>query len=122
MSEFNPDNWKRVDFSQGIVKEVYFGMSSLAMFMDEMGEDDLNKIQTLLQKPKGILKLIYCLCYVGDRIKGNDIDYNEFTVGMWVDAMTQEELTALMSQFEKANLMGKQAGKGKTQKQPQKAK
>lgn len=122
MSDFNPDNWKRVDFSQGIVKDVYFGMSSLSMFMDEMGEDDLNKIQYLLKKPKGILKLIYCLCYVGDRIRNNEIDYNEFTVGMWVDAMTQEELNALMSQFEKANLMGKKAGKGKTQATPQKKK
>lgn len=102
----NPNNWLEVEIG-GKKRSLYYGMNSLSVFMDEIGIQDVNQIQEATQSLKGMIALVYGLCYVGDKINKNDIDYDSFDVGLWMDDMEEETLQKIVKKFESVQLMGK---------------
>jgi hypothetical protein len=111
----NPNNHLEIEIG-GKVRSLYYGMNSLQVFMDEEKLKDVNKIQEGLTSLSGIRSLLYALCYVGDKIKGNEIDYTAFQVGFWLDEMSDEDLAVIMAKFESAHMLGKNKPQSKGKK------
>lgn len=55
---------------------------------------------------KAIRSLIYAAMLANDQEQGNEIDYNEFQVGMWIEDITAEELENIISAMGESRILG----------------
>lgn len=85
-----------------------FGMNAFAMFT-QMMKVDLDQIDTLLTTSNVIAmrNLIYCGMKAAVMSSGGNIDFNEYTVGDWIDEMEQDELNKIADTIANARILGK---------------
>jgi len=83
----------------GKLRRMNFGQNAWFEFC-RMHNCELSEATKLLfdaKNPSALRDLIYCGLLVSDRAEMKDINYNEFTVGEWIDQLTQDELTRIFN-------------------------
>lgn len=63
-----------------------------------------------------IRDMIYCALKVADLSEGKTVDYNEYTVGEWIGAMSQSELERIILGTADANPVAKEVKKKEANK------
>ncbi len=61
---------------------------------------------------KGIIALIYSGLLAYDQEEGNEIDYNEFKVGIWLEDFDSEKLNDVVSSMLESRILGNDLNMG----------
>ena len=61
---------------------------------------------------KGIIGLIYSGLLAYDQEEGNEIDYNEFKVGVWLEDIDSEKLNDVVSSMMESRILGNDLNMG----------
>ena len=59
-----------------------------------------------------IRALVYSAILAHDQEEGNEIDYNEFKVGAWLEDLTQTDLEKIISAMMESKILGNQLNMG----------
>lgn len=96
-----------------------FGMNAFAMFTQMQGIE-LDQIDKALSTSnvESIRNLIYCGMKSAALSKGIEIDFNEFTVGDWIDDMEESELSKIVETIGNSRVLGHQLGGAKKKETP----
>lgn len=83
-------------------------MNFWANFTDIMGIslESIGEVFSSGVSIKAIRSLIYAAMLANDQEQGNEIDYNEFQVGMWIEDITAEELENIISAMGESRILG----------------
>ena len=76
-------------------RTMHFSMNFWANFTDNLGVS-IEKIGDLFKDGislTGVRALVYSGLLANDQEQGNEIDYNEFKVGMWLEDLSPDQLT-----------------------------
>ena len=112
----------------GRTRELKFSMNFWAMFTDDLGIQ-LHELGTVFDKGfalKDIIKIVYFGLKAADLPKGNEIDYNEYTVGDWMDEFSADHLKDIVEAMGNSKILGNEMNMGisrnvaKSTKTPQK--
>lgn len=103
-------------------RTLHFSMNFWSEFTEQLGIG-LAEIGGAFQNGisiKGLRALVYSAILANDQEKGNEIDYNLFTVGAWLDELDAEKIneiveTMLQSKILGNSLNGETETKGKRQ-------
>jgi len=93
---------------------MHFSMNFWANFTDLLGIS-LEEIATVFEKGvsiKMIRSLIYSALLANDQENNNDIDYNEFTVGMWLEDFDASELDNVVKAMMESRILGNDLNAG----------
>ena len=89
-------------------RTMHFSMNFWANFTDNLGVS-IEKIGNVFQDGislSGIRALVYSGLLANDQEQGNEIDYNEFKVGMWLEDLTSDELTKIIESMMESRILG----------------
>jgi hypothetical protein len=87
---------------------LHFSMNFWANFTDILGIN-LDEIATVFDggvKLSTIRTLIYSGLLAYDQEEGNEIDYNEFKVGSWLEDLNSDELDKIVSAMMESRILG----------------
>lgn len=93
---------------------MHFSMNFWANFT-ELLEVSLDEIASIFEKGvsiKMIRSLIYSALLANDQENGNEIDYNEFTVGMWLEDFEAEKLDEIVKAMMESRILGNDLNAG----------
>lgn len=93
---------------------MHFSMNFWANFTDLLGIS-LEEIATVFEKGvsiKMIRSLIYSALLANDQENNNEIDYNEFTVGMWLEDFDASELDNVVKAMMESRILGNDLNAG----------
>ena len=92
----------------GKQRTLHFSMNFWANFTDIMGIslEAIGEVFSSGVSIKAIRSLIYAAMLANDQEQGNEIDYNEFQVGMWIEDITAEELENIISAMGESRILG----------------
>ena len=93
---------------------MHFSMNFWANFT-ELLEVSLDEIAGIFEKGvsiKMIRSLIYSALLANDQENGNEIDYNEFTVGMWLEDFEAEKLDEIVKAMMESRILGNDLNAG----------
>ena len=79
----------------------------MGISLDKLGEVFENGISI---KKHSIINLFGLLAY--DQEEGNEIDYNEFKVGAWLEDIDAEELTNIVNAMTESKILGSNLNMG----------
>ena len=79
----------------GRIRRMNFSSNAWYLFckMHALALEDASKVLFDTKTPEALRDMVYCALVVSDRAEGKEVDYNEYTVGEWIDKISQEELT-----------------------------
>lgn len=85
-----------------------FGMNAFAMFT-QMQNIELDQIDKALSGNNVVAmrNLIYCGMKAAAMAQGKPVEFNEFTVGDWIDEMEQSELAKIIETISSARVLGR---------------
>jgi len=89
-------------------RTLHFSMNFWANFTDLLGIS-LDKLGEVFENGisiKSIRSLIYSGLLAYDQEEGNEIDYNEFKVGAWLEDIDAEELTNIVNAMTESKILG----------------
>ena len=89
-------------------RTMHFSMNFWANFTEQMNVP-LDKVSEVFDKGVSITSiraLIYSALLAHDQEQGNNIDYNQFTVGMWLEDFNAEELDNIVSSMMESRILG----------------
>tara|TARA_Y100000114_G_C11748764_1_gene323058 strand:+ start:156 stop:533 length:378 start_codon:yes stop_codon:yes gene_type:complete len=89
-------------------RTMHFSMNFWANFTEQMNVP-LDKVSEVFDKGVSITSiraLIYSALLAHDQEQNNDIDYNQFTVGMWLEDFNAEELDNIVSSMMESRILG----------------
>jgi hypothetical protein len=95
-------------------RTMHFSMNFWANFTDLMGIS-LEEIGTVFANGlsiKAIRTLIYAALLAQDQEQGNEPDYNEFTVGAWLEDFNAEELENVINAMMESRILGNDLNMG----------
>lgn len=95
-------------------RTMHFSMNFWANLTDQL-DVSLDEIGTLFSKGvsiKTIRALIYSSLLAYDQEEGNDIDYNEFKVGMWLEDFDAEQLNHVVNAMMESRILGNDLNSG----------
>jgi len=98
----------------GKSRSMHFSMNFWANFTEMMGVS-LDQIGTIFEKGislKGIRTLIYAALLANDQEQGNEIDYNEFQVGNWLEDLPADKLEDIISAMLESRILGNDLNMG----------
>jgi hypothetical protein len=98
----------------GKVRKLHFSMNFWANFTDNLGIP-LDKIGDVFQEGISlgtIRSLIYSAILANDQEEGNEIDYNEFKVGVWLEDMAAEDLEKIVASMMESRILGNDLNMG----------
>ncbi len=98
----------------GKVRKLHFSMNFWANFTDNLGIP-LDKIGDVFQEGISlgtIRSLIYSAILANDQEEGNEIDYNEFKVGVWLEDMAAEDLEKIVAAMMESRILGNDLNMG----------
>ena len=98
----------------GKVRKLHFSMNFWANFTDNLGIP-LDKIGDVFQEGISlgtIRSLVYSAILANDQEEGNDVDYNEFKVGMWLEDLNAEDLESMVSAMMESSILGNDLNMG----------
>lgn len=107
----------------GKVRKLHFSMNFWANFTDNLGIP-LDKIGDVFQEGISlgtIRSLIYSAILANDQEEGNEIDYNEFKVGMWLEDLAAEDLEKIVASMMESRILGNDLNMGVKRNAPQTA-
>jgi len=92
----------------GKKRTLHFSMNFWSEFTEQMGislQDIGNVFQNGISL-KGLRALIYSAILANDQEKGNDVDYNIFTVGAWLDDLEAETINDIVNAMLQSKILG----------------
>ena len=92
----------------GKKRTLHFSMNFWSEFTEQMGIS-LQDIGNVFQNGisfKGLRALIYSAILANDQEKGNDVDYNIFTVGAWLDDLEAETINDIVNAMLQSKILG----------------
>jgi len=95
-------------------RTLHFSMNFWAQWTDMLGVS-LEQIGTVFEQGislKGVRSLIYSGILTHDQEQGNEVDYNEFTVGSWLDDLEAEKLTEIINTMLESRILGNDLNMG----------
>ena len=107
----------------GKVRKLHFSMNFWANFTDNLGIP-LDKIGDVFQEGISlgtIRSLIYSAILANDQEEGNEIDYNEFKVGMWLEDLAADDLEKIVASMMESRILGNDLNMGVKRNAPQTA-
>lgn len=112
----------------GKKRTLHFSMNFWAAFTDELkiSLSEIDKVFTNELNLVSIRALVYAGLLANDQEEGNEIDYNVFKVGAWLDDITTEQFNEMISTLTESRLLGNELNGGirrgvvKTTKDPKK--
>lgn len=89
-------------------RTLHFSMNFWAAFTDELGITlaDIDKLFANGLSLSDIRALIYAAVLANDQEQNNLIDYNVFTVGAWLEDITADQITEILSVMTESKLLG----------------
>ena len=102
----------------GKERVLHFSMNFWANFTEILGIS-LEEIANVFDKGvslKAIRTLIYSGLLAYDQESGNEIDYNEYTVGSWLEDITPEDLEKIISAMMESKILGNELNVGLSRK------
>lgn len=93
---------------------MHFSMNFWSNFT-EILEIPLDQIASVFEKGvsiKMIRTLIYSALLANDQEQANEIDYNEFTVGMWLEDFDPDELDSIVKAMMESRILGNDLNAG----------
>lgn len=104
-------------------RTMHFSMNFWASLTEvlDVGLQDLEKVFSDKSQLSSIRAIIYCGLLAYDQEEGNNIDYNIYKVGSWLDDLNQEEFQNVMQAMTETKILGNEinAGIERTQKKNQ---
>lgn len=95
-------------------RTMHFSMNFWANFTDILGIE-LDQLGDVFNKGFGLSKiraLIYSGLLAYDQEQGNEINYNEFTVGSWLDEVSTDEITNIINAMTESRILGNDLNMG----------
>ena len=95
-------------------RTMHFSMNFWANFTDILGIS-LDELGSLFSKGvsiKTIRTLIYSALLAYDQEENNEIDYNEFKVGMWLEDFDSDELNNVVNAMMESRILGNDLNAG----------
>ena len=92
----------------GKLRTLHFSMNFWANFTDLLGIslDGLGKVFENGISITAIRALIYSGLLAYDQEEGNEIDYNEYKVGFWLEDVNQDELVEIVNAMTESKILG----------------
>jgi len=98
-----------IDIKVGNKKRtLHFSMNFWSEFTEQLGIS-LADIGGAFQNGisiKGLRALVYSAILANDQEKGNEIDYNLFTVGAWLDELDAEKINEIVEVMLQSKILG----------------
>lgn len=96
------------------MRTMHFSMNFWSNFTDELNIsiDKIGDVFTDGIALSTIRALIYSGLKANDQEQGNDIDYNMFTVGMWLEDLKTETFTDIISSMMESRILGNDLNMG----------
>jgi hypothetical protein len=98
----------------GKIRKLHFSMNFWANFTDALGIS-LDKIGDIFTEGISlgtIRALIYSAILANDQEEGNEIDYNEFKVGVWLEDLQAEKLEDIVNAMMESRVLGNDLNQG----------
>ena len=102
----------------GKERVLHFSMNFWANFT-EILDISLEEIATVFEKGvslKAIRTLIYSGLLAYDQENGNEIDYNEYSVGSWLEDITPDDLEKIIASMMESKILGNELNVGLSRK------
>lgn len=95
-------------------RTLHFSMNFWANFTDALGIslDEIGDVFTEGLSLSAIRDLIYSAILANDQENNNEIDYNKFTVGAWLEDLTSEQLNDIVAALLETKLLGNDLNMG----------
>ena len=92
----------------GKIRTLHFSMNFWANFTDLLGIslDGLGKVFENGISITAIRALVYSGLLAYDQEEGNEIDYNEYKVGFWLEDVNQDELVKIVNSMTESKILG----------------
>ncbi len=128
IKSFKMTNKKRgyIDITvDGKKKTLHFSMNFWAEFTEQMGVS-LQDIGTVFESGislNGLRALIYSAALANDLESGNDVDYNIYSAGTWLDDISAEKINEIVEAMMQSKILGNSLeGSQKTTAKPKPSK
>lgn len=98
----------------GQKRTMHFSMNFWSAFTDELNVP-LDRIGEVFDggiSLSGIRALVYAGLLAYDQEEGNDIDYNIYKVGAWLDELKAEQLTEVVNAMTESKILGNDLNMG----------
>mgnify|MGYP001181645220 FL=1 len=98
----------------GKMRTMHFSMNFWSNFTEQLNIslDQIGEVFAGGMSIKGIRALIYSGLLAHDQEQGNDIDYNEFKVGMWLEDFDSEKLNDVVNAMMESRILGNDLNMG----------
>lgn len=95
-------------------RTLHFSMNFWANLTDILGVslEEMANIFSDGVSLKNIRAIIYSALLANDQEQGNEVDYNEFTVGVWLEDIDSEKLTDMISAMMESRILGNDLNAG----------
>jgi len=95
-------------------RTLHFSMNFWANFTEAQGVtlDQIGQIFSQGLSLSAIRDLIYSALLANDQESNNEIDYNKFTVGAWLEDLTGEQLNDIVAALLETKLLGNDLNMG----------
>ena len=98
----------------GKMRTMHFSMNFWSNFTEFL-QVPLDKIGDVFSQGvsiKAIIGLVYSGLLAHDQEQGNEIDYNEFKVGMWIEDFDADKLTDVVKSMMESRILGNDLNMG----------
>ena len=98
----------------GKQRTLHFSMNFWANFTDSLGIglEGIGEVFANGLSIKAIRALVYAGLLAHDQEEGNEVDYNEFKVGMWLEDVDAEQLEAMIGAMTESRILGNDMNMG----------
>jgi hypothetical protein len=92
----------------GKKRTLHFSMNFWSEFTEQLGVSlqDIGQAFENGISLKGLRALIYSAILANDQEQNNDIDYNIFTVGSWLDDLETDKINAIVETMMQSKILG----------------
>ncbi len=96
------------------MRTMHFSMNFWSNFTEQLNLplDKIGDVFSGGMSIKGIIALIYSGLLAYDQEEGNEIDYNEFKVGIWLEDFDSEKLNDVVSSMLESRILGNDLNMG----------
>ena len=92
----------------GKKRTLHFSMNFWSEFTEQLGISlqDIGEVFQNVISLKGLRALIYSAILANDQENGNEIDYNIYTVGSWLDELEAESINKIVETMLQSKILG----------------
>ena len=98
----------------GKERTLHFSMNFWAALTEELGVSlqELDKVFGNEMALSSVRAIVYCGLLAYDQEESNEIDYNEFKVGMWLEDFDSDELNNVVNAMMESRILGNDLNAG----------